>query len=286
MIHLDRNHPSPLSPHPSSNLILPTDQIKLLSRSPLTHDDKPVHQETAVELDVVENTPPLDEPVHSPPPDVPTSPNGHRSSSLSPPPDSGSPKPTSPPVVPVEATEHTTLAPTEEPEEEAASPLSELSEQEEILEDDKRDHATSPVGAVEQAETPNITENVEVAEEKKEDDSTEQPTLENTSPAAIPPQSPRATVPSAPDPVPVADGKNPDLMTTDPTTTDDKPAASKSPTAAAKSPTKSPAPESAPPPQEPRPQPPVSNSYPPEPPLTLSKDKGERLLELNVELLK
>jgi hypothetical protein len=191
------------------------------------------------------------------------------------------------------------VAPTEEPaanEEEAVSPLSsELSpapEQEENLEDDKRDNAeqaTSPVDAVEQAETPNITENVEKAEmteEKKEDDSTEQPTLENTSPAAIPPQSPRA--PSAPDSVPDADSKNAstsDPMTADPTTTDDKPATSKSP---AKSPAKSPTPESAPP-QEPRGgslQPPVSNSYPAEAPLTLSKDKGERLLELNVELLK
>lgn len=59
MIHLDRNHhPSPLSPHSNSNLILPTahtDQLKLLSRSPLTRDERPAQQDQPQEHYVAES---------------------------------------------------------------------------------------------------------------------------------------------------------------------------------------------------------------------------------------
>jgi hypothetical protein len=337
MLHLDRNHhPSPLSPHANSNLILPTDQFKLLSRSPLAHDDKPAHQNTTVDLDATDTStgervvakqptppPPVDEPVesHSPAetrsPTAPTaSPNGHRSSSLSPPPDSGSPKPTaatSPLVVPEEPIEEpapepaepSNAVPAEEPvaEEEAASPLSELSpapEQEESFEDDKEDNtdlATSPAEVEEAEMTAEVTEipaetekieAVETTEFKKEDNSTIP--SEHTSPAAIPPQSPGDAAPTASTPVPDSESKTTstlDPMSTDPTPNGDQSVVSKSKTATAKSPAKSPAPESSSS-QEPRAasrRPSTSNSSssgPPEP----SKNKAERLLELNEELLK
>src|ERR1700729_3723865 len=111
MIHLDRNHhPSPLSPHSNSNLILPTphpDQLKLLARSPLAHDDKPVLQETvstnttvnpestavpSIGEEVRPGTPPVVQPPTEEPPTEPhpASPNGRKSSPLSPPSDAGS----------------------------------------------------------------------------------------------------------------------------------------------------------------------------------------------------
>jgi len=331
MLHLDRNHhPSPLSPHANSNLILPTDQFKLLSRSPLAHDDKPAHQNTTVDLDATDTPtgeqvvakqptppPPVDGPVesHSPAethsPTAPT-PNGHRSSSLSPPPHSGSPGPTaatSPLVLseePIEEpapepAEPSNAVPAEEPvaEEEAASPLSELSpapEQEESFEDDKEDNtdlATSPAEVEEAEMTAEVTEipaetekieAVETTEFKKEDNSTIP--SEHTSPAAIPPQSPDA----APTPVPESESKTTstsDPMSTDPTPNGDQSAVSKSKTAAAKSPAKSPAPESSSS-QEPRAasRRPSTSTSSSSGPLEPSKNKAERLLELNEELLK
>lgn len=333
MIHLDRNHhPSPLSPHANSNLILPpnhSDQFKPLSRSPLAHDDKPIqlaaappnvtldsdatHTSTAEELLVAKQcTPPVDDPLQpSPvfPLQLPT-PNGQRSSSLSPPPDSGSPKstaPSSPSVVPEEPFEDPALevpvpAPSEVPatqeeEQTAVSPLSELSPAPELdttSEDDKQDSVDEPTSPTEvadativEARVPTDAEKVATEEETehKEEDSTKSPTSEDTLPVALPPQSPG---PSAP--VPDAESKTTSIsdtiMSSDLTTNEDhtesKPAAVKSPS---KSPARSPIPEptSSQEARGPSRQPSVSSSSS-EP--VLSKDKTVRLLELNGELLK
>jgi hypothetical protein len=307
MIHLDRNHhPSPLT---SSNLILPSvhaDPLKLLSRSPLTHDDKPVVQQESLptvasnttvdeDKDVVANPATVDRESHSP---APAFPDVQKSSPLSPPSDSGSPKlieATSPPVVPEDTPEQPASETAPEPSaqaeelvatEDATSPLSELTSAPEQEDDDDKldnpDQGTTPAETADAAATAEEAEvPTEMAEERKVDESSEH-TLENTSPAAIAPKSPSAAILSAASSGPKKRTSTSEHMSTDPAPADDQRDASKSPMAPAKSPAKSPAPEpsSSQEPHAPSPQPSSSDAP------ALSKDKAVRLLELNGELLK
>lgn len=191
MIHLDRkHHPPTISMHSSPNLILPTthtDQLKLLSRSPLTRDDKLVQQEhqerpsnAAVEIDLTHLPAPpasdavsVDETVktHS---SAPPSPGAetpvHRSSSLTPPPESVSPKATSPEVEETAAVEEDA---TEAEASRHSTPLSELlppSDQDDSFGDDTKD----VVGASEVSDADNqvadgVDDSGETSEIKEED---------------------------------------------------------------------------------------------------------------------